>query len=77
MPLPTQTPGQLPTCHGQGYSLATPVVTREGGLAQFRADLRTAMQTAGIDGTPIVFYVEDHQVCSHMRNLTLCRLGCS
>ncbi|KAG5188873.1 dynein heavy chain, N-terminal region 2-domain-containing protein [Tribonema minus] len=45
-----------------GYTMSTPVVTRDGGLAQFRLDLRAAMQTAGIEGTPVVFYVEDHQI---------------
>jgi P-loop containing dynein motor region D4 len=46
----------------QGYTMSTPAVTRDTGLAQFKLDLKAAMQTAGIEGTPTVFYVEDHQV---------------
>jgi hypothetical protein len=42
--------------------MSTPAVTRDTGLAQFKLDLKAAMQTAGIEGTPTVFYVEDHQV---------------
>jgi len=56
----------LRTPHAQGYTMSTPAVTRDSSQAQFKLDLKAAMQTAGIEGTPTVFYVEDHQVKRHV-----------
>ncbi|CAM9134653.1 unnamed protein product [Chrysoparadoxa australica] len=46
----------------QGYLFQTPAITRDYGLAQFNADLKVALQSAGVNGQPTLLYVEDHQI---------------
>ncbi|CAM9184751.1 unnamed protein product, partial [Discosporangium mesarthrocarpum] len=44
----------------QGCSFFTPAVTRGFGVSNFKTELKTAMQSAGIDGLPSVMLLEDH-----------------
>jgi dynein heavy chain 2, cytosolic len=44
------------------YKFHSPAMTRQYGLSAFFADLKTVVQLAGIEGHPIVLYIEDRQV---------------
>ena len=48
-------------CYIHKMTMSTPNVTRGYGLSQFKGDLKTVMQLAGIDGEKVCFYLEDHQ----------------
>uniref|UniRef100_A0AAY5F0X4 Cytoplasmic dynein 2 heavy chain 1 n=1 Tax=Electrophorus electricus TaxID=8005 RepID=A0AAY5F0X4_ELEEL len=47
--------------HMHGATLFTPKISRSYGLKQFRADLKTVMQLAGIEGQQTVLLLEDYQ----------------
>ncbi|EDO38992.1 predicted protein [Nematostella vectensis] len=48
--------------HMHNIELVTPKVSRAYGLKQFKNDLKTVMQKAGIDGEQMAFVLEDHQL---------------
>ncbi|CAD5120552.1 DgyrCDS9119 [Dimorphilus gyrociliatus] len=48
--------------HMQGMTLFSPKVSRSYGMKQFKLDLKTVMQQAGIDGDQVVLLLEDHQL---------------
>ncbi|KAJ8280434.1 hypothetical protein GJAV_G00054510 [Gymnothorax javanicus] len=47
--------------HMHRASLFTPKISRGYGLKQFKNDLKTVMQQAGIEGQQVVLLLEDHQ----------------
>lgn len=47
------------------YRFVSPAITRNYGLTQFNADLKTVVQAAGIDGEDVVLYIEDRQMLSN------------
>ncbi|XP_030632529.1 cytoplasmic dynein 2 heavy chain 1 [Chanos chanos] len=47
--------------HMHGATLFTPKISRGYGPKQFRTDLKTVMQLAGIDGQQVVLLLEDYQ----------------
>nr|XP_023648221.1 cytoplasmic dynein 2 heavy chain 1 isoform X1 [Paramormyrops kingsleyae]XP_023648222.1 cytoplasmic dynein 2 heavy chain 1 isoform X1 [Paramormyrops kingsleyae] len=47
--------------HMHGATLLTPRIPRGYGLKQFKADLKSVMQQAGIEGQQVVLLLEDHQ----------------
>ncbi|XP_071483964.1 LOW QUALITY PROTEIN: cytoplasmic dynein 2 heavy chain 1-like [Diadema antillarum] len=48
--------------HTHRTELFTPNVSRSYGLKQFKNDLKTVMQMAGIEGQQVVLLIEDHQL---------------
>lgn len=48
----------------QGYEVFTPAITRGFGLGQLETVLKSAMQSAGVEGRPSVLLIEDHHVTS-------------
>lgn len=48
----------------QGYEVFTPSITRGFGLGQLEAVLKSAMQSAGVNGQHSVLLIEDHHVTS-------------
>lgn len=48
----------------QGYEVFTPAITRGFGLGQLGTVLKSAMQSAGVEGRPSVLLIEDHQITS-------------
>ena len=48
--------------HMHHLELFTPHISRTYGLKQFRADLKSVMQRAGVEGVEMVFLLEDHQI---------------
>ncbi|CAM9731851.1 unnamed protein product, partial [Sphacelaria rigidula] len=48
----------------QGSELFTPAVTRGFGLGQLEVILKAAMQSAGVEGRPSTFLIEDHHITS-------------
>ena len=47
-----------------GMQLVEPAVTRDFGMKDFGAELKSAMQRAGVDGERTVLYLEDHMFTS-------------
>ncbi|KAI4889837.1 hypothetical protein NFI96_027314, partial [Prochilodus magdalenae] len=47
--------------HMHGATLYTPKISRSYGLKQFKADLKTVMQLAGVEGQQTVLLLEDYQ----------------
>jgi dynein heavy chain 2 len=45
-----------------GYQFFTPAVTRDYGPKQFSADVKGALETAGVKGEHVVLFVEDFQI---------------
>lgn len=48
-------------CYLHNYEFATPAVTRDYGLTQFKNELKAVMISAGVEGKKVCFYLEDHQ----------------
>lgn len=48
----------------QGCALFTPAVTRGFGLGQLETVLKSAMQSAGVEGRPSALLIEDHHITS-------------
>uniref|UniRef100_A0A7M5UV62 Cytoplasmic dynein 2 heavy chain 1 n=1 Tax=Clytia hemisphaerica TaxID=252671 RepID=A0A7M5UV62_9CNID len=48
--------------HMHQVNVVTPKVGRGYGTKQFKADLKVAMQSAGIDGEQVILLIEDHQL---------------
>lgn len=48
----------------QGCAVFTPAVTRGFGLGQLETVLKSAMQSAGIEGRASVLLIEDHHITS-------------
>lgn len=48
--------------HMHQMEVFTPHITRTYGLKQFRADLKSVMQQAGVEGTEMILLLEDHQI---------------
>lgn len=48
----------------QGYEVFTPAITRGFGLGQLETVLKSAMQSAGVEGRPSVLLIEDHHITS-------------
>ena len=47
-----------------GIELVSPALTRDYSLKSFRAELKTILPKAGVQGTPICLLLEDHQLRS-------------
>ncbi|XP_028817493.1 cytoplasmic dynein 2 heavy chain 1 isoform X3 [Denticeps clupeoides] len=47
--------------HMHGATLFSPKISRGYGLKQFKSDIKTVMQLAGIEGQQVVFLLEDYQ----------------
>ncbi|KAI1893942.1 hypothetical protein AGOR_G00128840 [Albula goreensis] len=47
--------------HMHGATLFTPKISRGYGLKQFKSDLKTVMQLAGVEGQQVVLLLEDYQ----------------
>ena len=45
-----------------GHQFFTPSITRDYGPKQFKTDVKTALEAAGIRGENVVLFVEDHQI---------------
>ncbi|XP_064481252.1 cytoplasmic dynein 2 heavy chain 1-like [Ornithodoros turicata] len=48
--------------HMHGMTTFTPKMTQDYGVRNFKAELRTILQCAGIDGQPTVLLIEDHHI---------------
>jgi dynein heavy chain 2 len=46
----------------QGFQIRSPAITRDFDLKQFGLELKAAMQIAGVDGSDVLLYLEDHQL---------------
>ena len=51
-------------CYMHGIELVSPALTRDYSLKSFRAELKTILPKAGVQGTPICLLLEDHQLRS-------------
>lgn len=48
--------------HMHQLDIVTPHISRKYGLKQFKNDLKTVMQQAGVEGKEVVLLLEDHQL---------------
>ena len=48
--------------HMHQMEVFTPHITRTYGLKQFKSDLKSMMQQAGVEGRDVVLLLEDHQI---------------